>query len=56
MLTATYTDNNIINPAISANAHSRTLMLRFELKYLGDFKYSTSVLDNTTTGVNQPIR
>ena len=55
VLTATYTDNNIINPAISANAHSRTLMLRFELKYLGDFKYSTSILDNTTS-VNQPIR
>ncbi len=54
VLTATYTDNNIHNPALSTQ-HDRTLMLRFELKYLGDFKYQTSISD-TAFGNNQPAK
>ena len=54
VLTATYSDTNILNPAISSSAHNKTLMLRFELKYLGDFKYNPNVNDTTTVTVNQP--
>ena len=54
VLTATYSDNNIVNPALGVT-HDRTLMLRFELKYLGDFKYTTSALD-AVLGTNQPAK
>ena len=51
---AACTDNNIVNPALGVT-HDRTLMLRFELKYLGDFKYTTSALD-AVLGTNQPAK
>ena len=54
VLTATYTDNNIVNPALSSSAHNRTLLLRFELKYLGDFKYSTSIVDTALSATQPP--
>ena len=41
VLTATYTDNYYYNPDI---VDGQTLMLRFELKHLGEFGYSTDVL------------
>ena len=42
VLTATYTDNYYHNPDI---VDGQTLMLRFELKHLGEFGYSTDALD-----------
>ena len=36
VLTATYTDNYYVNPDI---VDGQTLMLRFELKHLGEFGY-----------------
>jgi LPS-assembly protein len=44
VLTATYTDNYYVNPDI---VDGQTLMLRFELKHLGEFGYSTDVLSGT---------
>ncbi len=41
VLTATYTDNYYHNPDI---IDGQTVMLRFELKHLGEFGYSTDVL------------
>ena len=41
VLTATYTDNLYHNPDI---VDGQTLMVRFELKHLGQFGYSTNVL------------
>jgi len=52
VLTATYTENHINNPSLDIKP-DRSLMLRFELKYLGDFKYRTDQLDHLF-GVNQP--
>jgi LPS-assembly protein len=52
VLTATYTENFINNPSLDVKP-DRSLMLRFELKYLGDFKYKTDSLDHLF-GVNQP--
>ena len=40
VLTATYTDNYYHNPDI---VDGQTLMLRFELKHLGEFGYATDV-------------
>ena len=54
VLTATYTENHINNPTLDIKP-DRSLMLRFELKYLGDFKYKTDALDHLF-GVNQPPR
>ena len=45
MLTATYGDNSISNPALGIIS-DRSLMLRFEFKHLGDYKYKTSILDS----------
>jgi LPS-assembly protein len=42
VLTATYTDNYYQNPEI---IDGQTLMLRFELKHLGEFGYSTNSLN-----------
>jgi LPS-assembly protein len=42
ILTATYTDNYYHNPDI---VDGQTFMLRFELKHLGEFGYSTDALD-----------
>ncbi len=44
VLTATYTDNYYYNQDI---VDGQTLMLRFELKHLGEFGYSTDVLSGT---------
>ena len=46
VLTATYTDNYYFNPDI---VDGQTLMLRFELKHLGEFGYSTDVLSGTSS-------
>jgi LPS-assembly protein len=43
VLTASYTDNLYHNPAI---IDGQTLMLRFELKYLGQYGYSTNALEH----------
>ncbi len=45
VLTATYGDNSISNPALGIIS-DRSLMLRFEFKHLGDYKYKTSILDS----------
>ncbi len=42
VMTATYSDNYYHNPDI---VDGQTLMLRFELKHLGEFGYSTSALN-----------
>jgi LPS-assembly protein len=42
VLTATYTDNYYHNPDI---VDGQTIMLRFELKHLGEFGYATDALD-----------
>jgi LPS-assembly protein len=42
VLTATYTDNYYHNPDI---VDGQTVMLRFELKHLGEFGYATDALD-----------
>jgi LPS-assembly protein len=52
VLTASYTETFITNTALDLKP-DRTLMLRFELKHLGEFKYKTDALDYTGT-VNQP--
>ncbi len=44
VLTATYTDNYYVNPDL---VDGQTLMLRFELKHLGEFGYSTDVLSSS---------
>jgi len=44
VLTATYTETFITDEARDLKP-DRTLMLRFELKYLGDFRYRTDLLD-----------
>ena len=49
MLTATYTDNLYHNPDI---VDGQTLMIRFELKHLGQFGYSTNAL-STRLGTQQ---
>jgi LPS-assembly protein len=50
VLTATYTDNYYVNPDI---VDGQTLMLRFELKHLGEFGYSTDVLSGTSMSEQQ---
>jgi LPS-assembly protein len=44
VLTASYIETRIDNPTLDIRP-DRTLMLRFELKYLGDFSYKTNVAD-----------
>ncbi|HEY8247776.1 MAG TPA: LPS-assembly protein LptD [Hyphomicrobium sp.] len=50
VLTATYTDNYYVNPDI---VDGQTLMVRFELKHLGEFGYSTDVLSGTSISEQQ---
>ncbi len=50
VLTATYTDNYYYNQDI---VDGQTLMLRFELKHLGEFGYSTDVLSGTSMSAQQ---
>jgi LPS-assembly protein len=45
VLTATYTETHVTNIERDLQPE-RALMLRFELKYLGDFRYRTDVLDH----------
>ena len=52
VLTASYTETFISNPALDLRP-DRTLMLRFELKHLGEFKYKTDSLDHMFAE-NQP--
>lgn len=49
VLTASYTDSFITDPARDLVA-DRTIMLRFEYKYLGQIQYRTSVLDSLLPG------
>lgn len=44
VITMTYLDNNISDPDNGINA-DQSLMVRFEFKHLGDFRYKTDVLD-----------
>ena len=52
VLTTQYTETFINNPALGI-VPDRTLMVRFELKNLGEFSYQTDVLNNMF-GDNQP--
>lgn len=52
VLTATYTETFIENAALDLKP-DRSLMLRFELKHLGEFKYKTDALDHMFAE-NQP--
>ena len=52
VLTATYTETFITNPSRDIT-EDRSIMLRFEFKYLGDFRYKTNALD-TVFAPNQP--
>jgi LPS-assembly protein len=45
VLTATYTDSYITDPTRDLVA-DRSIMLRFEWKYLGQLNYRTTILDN----------
>lgn len=54
VLTASYTDTHITNIERGIK-EDRTVMLRFELKNLGEFRYKTDVLDHVF-GDNQPNR
>jgi LPS-assembly protein len=45
VLSATYTDNYYHNPDI---VDGQTVMLRFELKHLGEFGYATDALSGTS--------
>lgn len=52
VLTASYTENHIDNPTLDIKP-DRTVMLRFELKHLGQLNYKTDALDNVFAP-NQP--
>ena len=54
VLTATYTETFITNPTIDI-VPDRTVMLRFEFKYLGEYRYQTQSLD-TLFATNQPAK
>lgn len=54
VLTATYTETRFENPTLDIKP-DRSLMLRFELKHLGDFNYKTDAIDSVF-GPNQPAR
>jgi LPS-assembly protein len=51
-LTASYTETLITNAALNL-IPDRTVMLRFELKHLGEFNYSTSALNSVFGEQNQ---
>jgi LPS-assembly protein len=52
VLTATYTETFIENAALDLRP-DRTVMLRFELKHLGQFNYSTDQLNHVFGDSNQ---
>jgi LPS-assembly protein len=54
VLTTTYTETFINDPSRDI-VQDRTLMLRVEFKYLGDFRYKTNALD-TVFATNQPAK
>ncbi|MDX2158748.1 MAG: LPS assembly protein LptD [Hyphomicrobiaceae bacterium] len=54
VLTASYIENHINNPTLDIKP-DRTVMLRFELKHLGQFSYKTDALDHIFAE-NQPAR
>ncbi len=45
VLTASYIEDHIIDPSRNLEPN-RTVMFRFELKHLGEFRYRTTTLDN----------
>ena len=54
VLTASYTESFISNPTLDVKP-DRSVMLRFEWKYLGEFKYKTDKLDHLFAD-NQPVK
>jgi len=54
VLTASYTETHIENPTLDIRP-DRTLMLRFELKHIGQFSYKTDALDHVFSE-NQPVK
>jgi LPS-assembly protein len=55
VLTASYTETFVENQALEIRP-DRTLMLRFELKHLGDFNYRTDVLSTGFGDTNSAYR
>jgi LPS-assembly protein len=55
VLTASYTETFVENAALDLRP-DRTLMLRFELKYLGQFNYKTDSLDHAFGDTNTAAR
>ena len=54
VLTASYTETFVTNPTLELKP-DRTLMLRFELKYLGQFSYKTDSLDHIFGDTNSGV-
>jgi LPS-assembly protein len=54
VLTASYIESRIDNPSLDIKP-DRTIMLRFELKHLGQFSYKTDAIDHVFAE-NQPIK
>ena len=54
VLTASYTETFVENAALDLRP-DRTLMLRFELKYLGQFNYKTDSLDHVFGDTNTAV-
>ena len=54
VLTASYTETFVENAALDLRP-DRTLMLRFELKYLGQFSYKTDTLDHVFGDTNSGV-
>ena len=54
VLTASYTETFVENAALDLRP-DRTLMLRFELKYLGQFQYKTDSLDHVFGDTNTAV-
>jgi LPS-assembly protein len=52
VLTASYTETFIENAALDLKP-DRTVMLRFELKHLGEFNYKTDQLNHVFGDTNQ---
>ena len=52
VLTASYTETFVENSALDLKP-DRTLMLRFELKHLGEFNYKTDQLNHVFCDQNQ---
>ena len=52
VLTASYTETFVENAALDLRP-DRTLMLRFELKHLGEFNYKTDQLNHVFGDSNQ---